>query len=274
MLPSPLPLLRLSLSSGPDPLHLCAQASSLALATSRPTRLRSSRSSSRSAPSSTAAPTSLKLSWFVPLAPRLARADSTDLQADVGFPSQSDESINNVFGRTLNPHNTSLTAGGSSGGEAALLALHGSPLGLGTDLGGSVRKPAAFCGLYALRPTSRRLPYAGASNVFEGADALESVVGPMATSLESLRVAMRALVGARPWEHDAKVVERAWDDKLARAEGDKGKKCFAFMWSDGLVRPVPPLERGMRELAGKLRAAGHEGASLCAHSYARAPALG
>ncbi|GAA5930372.1 hypothetical protein JCM3775_004371 [Rhodotorula graminis] len=170
----------------------------------------------------------------------------------------SDESINNVFGRVHNPHNTTLTAGGSSGGEAALLALHGSPLGVGTDLGGSIRKPAAFCGLYALRPTSRRVPYAGASNVFEGAEALESVVGPMAMSLESLRVFMRSVVGARPWEYDAKVVERGWDDGLARAEGDDGKKCFAFMWSDGLVRPQPPLERGMRELADKLRAAGHE----------------
>ncbi|GAA5854137.1 hypothetical protein JCM9279_002846 [Rhodotorula babjevae] len=170
----------------------------------------------------------------------------------------SDESINNVFGRVLNPLNTSLTAGGSSGGEAALLALRGSPLGIGTDLGGSIRKPASFCGLYALRPTARRMPYAGASNVFAGAEALESVVGPMATSRESLRVLMRAVIGARPWEYDAKVVERAWDDELARAEGDEGKKCFAFMWSDGLVRPVPPLERGMRELAGKLRSAGHE----------------
>ncbi|GAA6041540.1 hypothetical protein JCM8097_004252 [Rhodosporidiobolus ruineniae] len=171
-----------------------------------------------------------------------------------------DESINHIFGRTLNPLNTSLTAGGSSGGEAALLALRGSPLGVGTDLGGSIRKPASFCGLYSLRPTSRRLPYAGASNVFEGAEALESVLGPMANSLEGLRVFMQAVVGAKPWEWDAKVVERGWDDALARAEGVAGreKKCFAVMWSDGLVRPHPPIERGLRKAVEKLKAAGHE----------------
>ncbi|BGP12227.1 hypothetical protein JCM10213_007485 [Rhodosporidiobolus nylandii] len=171
-----------------------------------------------------------------------------------------DESVNHIFGRTLNPSNTTLTAGGSSGGEAALLALRGSPLGIGTDLGGSIRKPASFCGLYSLRPTSRRLPYEGASNIFAGAEGIESVVGPMATSLESLRVFMRAVVGAKPWERDAKVVERGWDDGLARAEGEWGseKKCFAVMWTDGLVRAHPPLERGTRECVDKLRAAGHE----------------
>ncbi|GAA5867560.1 hypothetical protein JCM1840_002551 [Sporobolomyces johnsonii] len=168
-----------------------------------------------------------------------------------------DESINHIFGRVLNPCNTSLTAGGSSGGEAALLALRGSPLGIGTDLGGSVRKPAAFCGLYSLRPTSRRLPYHGASNTFEGAEALEGVVGPMANSLESLRVLMEAVVGGKPWEWDAKCVEREWDEERARGAGG-GKKCFAVMWSDGLVRPQPPIERGMRETVEKLRAAGHE----------------
>ncbi|GAA6008101.1 hypothetical protein JCM10207_007030 [Rhodosporidiobolus poonsookiae] len=172
----------------------------------------------------------------------------------------SDESVNHLFGRTLNPFNTSLTAGGSSGGEAALLALRGSVLGIGTDLGGSIRKPASFCGLYSLRPTARRVPYAGASNVFSGAEALESVAGPMATSLETLRVAMEAIVGGKPWEVDPKVVERPWEGALSRAEGEWGeeKKCFAVMWSDGLVRPHPPIERGMRECVEKLRAAGHE----------------
>ena len=51
---------------------------------------------------------------------------------------QSLETNNNVFGRTLNPFNRNLTPGGSSGGESALIAMHGSPLGLGTDIGGSI----------------------------------------------------------------------------------------------------------------------------------------
>lgn len=63
------------------------------------------------------------------------------------------ETINNIFGRTLNPANRKLTSGGSSGGEGALIALKGSPLGVGSDIGGSIRIPAGFNGLYGLRPT-------------------------------------------------------------------------------------------------------------------------
>lgn len=53
------------------------------------------------------------------------------------------ESVNNVWGRTLNPFNRTLTSGGSSGGESAIVAFRGSPLGVGSDLGGSIRVPAA-----------------------------------------------------------------------------------------------------------------------------------
>ena len=57
------------------------------------------------------------------------------------------ESVNNCYGRTVNPHNRALTSGGSSGGESALIAMKGSPLGVGTDIGGSLRIPAACTGL-------------------------------------------------------------------------------------------------------------------------------
>lgn len=63
------------------------------------------------------------------------------------------DSDNNVFGRTLNPRNTALTAGGSTGGEGALLALRGSILGVGTDVGGSIRVPSVCNGIYGLRPS-------------------------------------------------------------------------------------------------------------------------
>lgn len=68
------------------------------------------------------------------------------------------ESMNNLFGKTLNPHNRALTSGGSSGGETALLAMKGSICGVGSDLGGSIRSPASFNGLYGLRPSSGRVP--------------------------------------------------------------------------------------------------------------------
>ncbi len=73
----------------------------------------------------------------------------------------SGETINNIVGYTTNPKNQNLSAGGSSGGEGALISLKGSPVGFGTDIGGSIRIPAAFCGLYGLRPSAGRMPYEG-----------------------------------------------------------------------------------------------------------------
>ena len=78
------------------------------------------------------------------------------------------ETDNHIFGRTLNPRNLAFTPGGSSGGEGALVALRGSPLGAGTDVGGSVRIPAAFNGLWGLRPSAHRMPYEGSENTYLG----------------------------------------------------------------------------------------------------------
>lgn len=66
------------------------------------------------------------------------------------------ESENHVWGRALNPWNKDRSVGGSSGGEGALIAGRCSPLGLGSDLGGSIRIPAEFCGVFAFKPSSYR----------------------------------------------------------------------------------------------------------------------
>ena len=78
------------------------------------------------------------------------------------------ETVNNTYGRTTSPLSTSLTPGGSSGGEAALLAMHASPLGVGTDIGGSLRIPAACTGLFTLRPSFGRFPTGGAKSGLAG----------------------------------------------------------------------------------------------------------
>ena len=62
----------------------------------------------------------------------------------------------------MNPYNDAYTCGGSSGGEAALIALDGSPVGIGSDIGGSLRIPAAYCGIYSLKPAGGRVSYYGA----------------------------------------------------------------------------------------------------------------
>ena len=71
------------------------------------------------------------------------------------------ESDNLIFGRTNNPYDATRSSGGSSGGEAALIAACGSPFGLGSDAAGSVRLPAHYCGIATLKPTSGRLPRTG-----------------------------------------------------------------------------------------------------------------
>src|SRR5260221_14351964 len=71
------------------------------------------------------------------------------------------ESDNPVYGRTNNPWNLDRSPGGSSGGQAAIIAAGGSPMGLGTDIGGSIRVPATFCGIAGLKPTAGRTPDAG-----------------------------------------------------------------------------------------------------------------
>ncbi|CAK5269907.1 unnamed protein product, partial [Mycena citricolor] len=169
------------------------------------------------------------------------------------------ETMNHVFGRTLNPYNLSFTPGGSSGGEGALVAMRGSPLGVGTDIGGSLRIPSAFCGLYTLRPSYGRLPYFGAMNTLEGQESISSVLGPMANSLSGVKVFTKALLDAQPWLKDPLVVRKPWSESEYRLEGhgDGQQLCFAIMWDNGVVKPHPPLHRAMGIVKRALEAAGH-----------------
>ncbi|EIW75737.1 general amidase [Coniophora puteana RWD-64-598 SS2] len=169
------------------------------------------------------------------------------------------ETQNNVFGRTTNPYNHHLTAGGSSGGEGALLAMNGSPLGVGTDIDGSLRIPSAFCGLYTLRPSYERLPYHGAANALTGQESISSVLGPMSHSLGSLKLFTKALVDARPWERDPLVVRKPWnEDEYRLVDHDRGKRmCFGMLWDNKVVKPHPPLKRAMEMVKRALEEAGH-----------------
>ncbi|KAF8996912.1 amidase signature domain-containing protein [Cyathus striatus] len=170
------------------------------------------------------------------------------------------ETYNHVFGRTLNPFNRTLTPGGSSGGEGALLAMKGSPLGIGTDIGGSLRIPSAFCGLYTLRPSYGRLPYYGASNALLGQESILSVLGPMSNSLSGLKALTRAVVDAQSWNIDPTVIRKRWSEweyNLGEHGEGKGKLCFAIMWDNAVVRPHPPLVRAMRMVKSALEDAGH-----------------
>ncbi|KAG8735638.1 hypothetical protein FRC12_017974, partial [Ceratobasidium sp. 428] len=166
-----------------------------------------------------------------------------DILYDLGAVPFWPETYNHVFGRTLNPHNLSLTSGGSSGGEGALIAMRGSPLGVGTDIGGSVRIPAAMCGHYALRPSYSRFPYYGARNTLDGQEAVMSVLGPMANSISGLKIFTKAVLDTRPWLRDPICIRKVWDEaayQLVEHGGRGGRKCFGLMYDIGLAKPNPP----------------------------------
>jgi amidase len=105
------------------------------------------------------------------------------------------ESDNLIFGRTNNPYDLSRSSGGSSGGEAALMAACGSPLGLGSDAAGSVRLPAHFCGISTIKPTSGRLARTGHVPPAGGWIEMLWQIGPMARRVEDLWTMMDVLLG-------------------------------------------------------------------------------
>jgi Asp-tRNA(Asn)/Glu-tRNA(Gln) amidotransferase A subunit family amidase len=117
---------------------------------------------------------------------------------------------NPVFGRTNHPLNPELTPGGSSGGEAVAIATGMSPGGLGSDLAGSVRIPAHFCGICGLKPTTGRVPGEGQFPPSTGPYALGAVIGPMARTVTDLRLLFQALTATGPIEIQLKETRFAW----------------------------------------------------------------
>ena len=104
------------------------------------------------------------------------------------------DSVNRLFGATANPHDLTRTAGGSSGGEAAAIGSGMSPLGLGSDLGGSIRNPCHFVGVWGLKPGRGTVPFAEHAPLPAGPGIrLFGVVGPMARTPEDLGLALRSL---------------------------------------------------------------------------------
>ncbi|KAL6310386.1 general amidase [Sparassis latifolia] len=170
------------------------------------------------------------------------------------------ETFNHVFGRTVNPANRSLTCGGSSGGEGALIAMRGSSLGVGSDIGGSIRIPSVFNGLFGLRPSYGRVPYEGCVNSMLGQDSIPSVLGPLSNSISGVKVFMQAVINSRPWLRDPLAVRKKWDeDAYALAEHGGGQElCFGIMWNDGIVVPHPPVIRALETTKQALLAAGHK----------------
>ncbi|KAL4876348.1 amidase signature domain-containing protein [Aspergillus karnatakaensis] len=164
------------------------------------------------------------------------------------------ETVSNLYGRTLNPRDTNFGAGGSSGGDGALVALKGCAMTPSTDIGGSIRAPAAFNGLYGIRPTADRIPKRGMKSVESGQLNIRVSCGPVAHSLADLKLMTKVLTTSSERRYDPSCVPVPW-----REVDKKGEKLVFGLWQwDRAVMPHPPILRALKETAEKLRAAGHE----------------
>ncbi|KAE8557441.1 hypothetical protein TMatcc_004893 [Talaromyces marneffei ATCC 18224] len=175
------------------------------------------------------------------------------------------DSYNHVFGQCVSTLNRNLISGGSSGGESSLVSARGSILGIGTDVGGSIRIPANLCGIYGLSPSTGRQPYER-SGLRQ--DVIRSVAGPMAMSLSTVEKYMEALPAARPWEIDHQVTPIPWQTELCTTTK---RLRIGYVIDDGVVKVQPPVARAVEEVIQALREAGHEvfewDASSHAHAY-------
>lgn len=167
------------------------------------------------------------------------------------------ESTNPVFGRTSNPWNAAHTCGGSSGGEAALLAADGAALGLGTDYGGSLRIPTSYCGIYSLKPTSGRITGAGIGITCLGFNSMSTLCGPMGRSVRDVDLIARIAFGrpalAYPSEYLAPVPYREFPAT------EKPRLKLGYYTFDGCIRTSPAAAaRAVLETVSAMRGAGHE----------------
>ena len=159
------------------------------------------------------------------------------------------ETDNLIYGRTNNPYDPSRTPGGSSGGESALIAACGSPLGLGSDAFGSVRVPAAFCGITSIKPTRGRLPRTGHVPPAGGWGEAVWQIGPMARYTEDLVLAMRLLAGEDGEDFTTPPVD------LIEPADLRGRR-IAFFTYNGFAYCTPEIENAVRLCAEFLAALG------------------
>jgi Asp-tRNA(Asn)/Glu-tRNA(Gln) amidotransferase A subunit family amidase len=161
-------------------------------------------------------------------------------------------SENPVYGRTNNPYDAERTPGGSSGGCAAAVASGMTAGSLGSDLAGSVRIPAHFCGVAGLKPTTGRVPGGGQSPPAAGLHSLGATLGPLARSVEDLRLLFRVLKG-KPLAADAG--QRA--KQAADVSGLKGVR-VAFYADAGALNVSAETRDAVKEAARALADAGAE----------------
>jgi fatty acid amide hydrolase len=159
------------------------------------------------------------------------------------------ESANPVYGVTNNPFSSTHTCGGSSGGEAAIIAMGGSAVGIGTDLGGSLRVPAAFCGICTIKPTAGRITDFTRYIDHPPNLSIKSVTGILANYAEDLQLFLEIL--------NEVSIDQRQIKPLKNFKGvDITKLKVGYFLSDGLFEPMTAVKRAVTEAVGELKRVG------------------
>jgi amidase len=197
----------------------------------------------------------------VPLVARLREAGAIVLgKTNLPKGGGDFQTVNPVFGRTNNPWDITRTPGGSSGGGCAAIAAALSPLDLGNDLGGSLRIPAHFCGVYSLKPTEHRV----ANSLRSNPRLLRHMIttGPIARSVEDLRLCLDIIEGpdGAEWEVAPLVKEEAIPKPLSDCR---------IAWCDRFedLSADTPTQTALATLAQKLSAAGCKVERITPHDF-------
>lgn len=158
---------------------------------------------------------------------------------------------NDVYGRVNNPYNLDYSTTGSSSGEAALIAAGGSPLGLGSDSGGSIRQPAHACGIAGLKPTSGRVPLTGHFPFISAINDPRTVIGPLARYVEDLALTLPIISGV-DWK-DASVIPMPLEDWR---DVDVRSLRVAYYTHHEHANPTPETVETTRRAADALKSMG------------------
>ena len=158
---------------------------------------------------------------------------------------------NLIYGRTLNPYDLARTPGGSSGGSAAIIAVGGSPLDIGSDTAGSIRIPSHFCGIAGLKPTINTVSRAGHILGPGSLFSRRTHVGPMARYVEDLILTLPIIAGADP--EDREVIAAPFEDPT---KVDITKLRVAHFNENGKTKSNSDMAQAVRATVAALTTAG------------------
>jgi len=174
------------------------------------------------------------------------------------------ESGNDVWGNSQNPWNREKTTGGSSGGEAGLVSTKCAPLGIGSDIGGSIRIPANFCGIYGFKPSINRLSQMGVKTLSKtnhsGFNIIRSSLGPLGNTMDDLVLFCKAFFGE--FKNDYNFNQAKFNENEFKLESikskDKSKLKIGYSYINDYAEIAPGIVSEMNILLEKLKLEGHE----------------